>query len=266
MDARLIQSWRMPFWHAGPAVRRFGMAAVVLTCLVGASLAPRVLAEESPVTDPAATAVDASPIADAASAANVKQLRDELLRWVEEDVYGNVLYRPEEVEALDERIRYLAPTPLAALAEETGYLRNVMKSPDWQATNKFFKFYKSLDGVLTKPQQYELAAGASALPPREVERIMRSLIEERLQLLVSHQVSQLQNQVAANTRVNFLADQERMRNYALQQASTTARNYFPAHQASAPRNRSQYQVPPPLITSRQMAQYVVFSSFFGGRR
>jgi hypothetical protein len=235
------------------------LLTAVSCCLLGMGLTPRAVADETSNPVQSTLGVDAAP-------AIVPQQLDQLLHWVDDDLYGNVLYRPEEVEAMEEHIRQLAPTSLEAFYRETAHLRDFMKSADWKAANKFFQYYRTLDPVLTKSQQYQLAAGASTLAPRDVERIMRSLIEQRERLLVSSQVSQVQNQVLATTRSNFIADQDRMRRYALQQASTSSRNYFPTHHASVASRRGQYQVPPPLITSRQMAQWVVLSSFFGGRR
>jgi hypothetical protein len=238
---------------------RFGGRLIAVTfCLFGTCLTPRALSDEAPSPSPTAPAIDSLPT-------SVQQQRDELLQWLDDDVYGNVLYRPEEVEAMEEHILKLAPTSLSAFVRETAHLRNSMKSADWKTANKFFQYYRTLDPVLTKSQQYQLAAGASTLAPRDVERLMRSLIDQRARLLVSSQVSQAQNQTLAATRSNFIADQDRMRRYALERAATSSRNYFPAHQAAVASRRAQYQVPPPLITSRQMAQYMVLRGLFGRR-
>lgn len=256
MKSHRIQRLESPLRPSSAAIRVFGLAAA-LFCFMGADV-PRASAEESRSPDQPAPASETIP-------AHVQHQRDELLQWLDDDVYGNVLYRPEEVEAMEEHILKLAPASLAAFVRETAHLRNSMKSADWKTANKFFQYYRTLDPVLTKSQQYQLAAGASTLAPRDVERLMRSLIDQRARLLVSSQVSQAQNQALAATRSNFIADQDRMRRYALEQASTNSRNYFPTHQASVASRRAQYQVPPPLITSRQMAQYMVLRGLFGRR-
>ncbi len=209
---------------------------------------------------------DEPPVAAPTIELNPQQQLQAMLRWIDEELIGHVLYRPEDVAALRAHVESLAPASLDAFVQQTDAQRELMRSLEWQAANKFFWHYRTLDSVLTEEQQEQLAVGAATLSPQDIVRLMLSLIDQRARLMALHQASQYQNQLLVATRSSIVADQDRMRRYAMEQASIrNLRNYFPSHQAGAATRRTDYRVPGPLVTSREMARWVVFSGFFGRR-
>jgi hypothetical protein len=209
---------------------------------------------------------DASPPVEAASEPKSDRERHEMLRWINEELVQHVLYGPDDLVALSAHIESLAPASLDAFVQQTAPLRAMIRSPEWQQANTFFQHYRTLDSVLPEDEREQLAAGAARLAPHDVMAIMHTLIDERQRLLALQQASQWQNESLASAQSSIIADQERMRRYALQQAATrNLRNYFPAHQASVAVRRSSYRVPGPLISSRDMARWVVWRGFFGRR-
>lgn len=192
--------------------------------------------------------------------------RNILLQWLDEELYSHVLFRADDINELRSEIESLSPTALDAYLQQTERLRELMRTDDWLRTNRFFSYYRSLDGVLTPEQQDELAEGAANLPPRTVVRIMRTLMEQYDRLQTAAHASTAQNQATSALRANVIADQDRMREYALQQAaSRNGRNYFAPYRTVATVRRDRYHVPGPLITSRGMARLVVYRNLWYGR-
>jgi hypothetical protein len=192
------------------------------------------------------------------------QQRNELLRWLDEELYYHVLFRPADVDDLRIRIDEMSPTALDEYFRQTARLRELMQTQEWQIVNRFYGYYRSLDEVFTPEQREELARGPARLMPQDLMRLMNVLVDRYLKSQDAKQASQLQRQSSMATRANFLADQDRMRTYALQSAANRAnRNYFAGYTpGSRVIRRDQYRVPGPLITSREMARLVVFRNLW----
>jgi hypothetical protein len=213
--------------------------------------AQRAIAQEE-----AAAAVPADERAD--------QQRNQLLRWVDEELYYHVLFQPADVDQLRTRIDEMSPTALDEYYRQTARLRELMQTQEWQIVNRFFGYFRSLDHVFTPEQREQLARGPARLTPQDLMHLMNVLVDRYLDSQNATAASQLQRQSSMATRANFLADQERMRNYALQSAANRAnRNYFAsARPGSQTIRRDQYRVPRPLITSREMASLVVYRNLW----
>jgi hypothetical protein len=215
-----------------------------------------------------------APRADAAAGQatyeeRAEQLRHELLRWLDEELYYHVLFKPADVDELRSRINEMSPTAIDQYFDQTARLRELMQTEEWQIVNRFFSYYRSLDEQFTPQQREELARGPARLTPQTLMRLMNVLVDRYLKSQTATTASQLQRQSSMATRANFLADQDRMRTYALQSAANRSnRNYFLAG-GNTPGarviRRDQYRVPGPLITSREMARLVVFRNLWYGR-
>lgn len=192
------------------------------------------------------------------------QHRNELLRWLDEELYYHVLFKPADVDELRTRIDEMSPTALDEYYRQTARLRELMQTQEWQIVNRFYSYFRSLDDVFTPEQRQELARGPARLMPQDLMRLMNVLVDRYLKSQNAMAASQLQRQSSMATRANFLADQDRMRTYALQSAANRAnRNYFAGYTpGSRVIRRDQYQVPGPLITSREMARLVVFRNLW----
>lgn len=205
--------------------------------------------------------------ADAAEL-STDQKRNALMRWLDEELYYHVLFKPADIDSLRGRIDGMSPTAIDAYYDQTERLREIMKTQEWQTVNRYFGYFRSLDSFFALEQQKELERGAGALAPRAVMRLMNVLVDQYLRMQSEAAASNLQRQSAASTRANFLADQDRMRQVALQQAASRSnRNYFASYaptSGSRVIRRDQYRVPAPLITSRDMARLVVFRNMWYG--
>jgi hypothetical protein len=163
----------------------------------------------------------------------------------------------------------MSPTAIDQYFDQTARLRELMQTEEWQIVNRFFGYYRSLDALFTPDEREQLARGPARLPPPTLMRLMNVLVDRYLSSQTAAAASQAQRQSALTTRANFLADQDRMRTYALQSAANRSnRNYFGvAANTTGSRviRRDQYRVPGPLITSREMARLVVFRNLWYGR-
>lgn len=205
---------------------------------------------------------------DAASAVSAEersdQQRNQLLRWLDEELYYHVLFKPADVDELRARIDEMSPTALDEYYRQTARLRELMQTQEWQIVNRFFGYFRSLDHVFTPEQREQLAPGPARLTPQDLMHLMNLLVDRYLDSQNATAAAQRQQQSSLATRANFLADQERMRNYALQSAANRAnRNFFAsARPGSQTIRRDQYRVPRPLITSREMASLVVYRNLW----
>jgi hypothetical protein len=243
------------------AIRRGFMCAVAGV----AAIAGRTASRAQELIPPAPSFV-AATAADGASAAaeRADQQRNALMQWLDEELYYHVLFRAADVDELRSRIDAMSPTALEAYFQQTERLRELMHTQEWQTVNRYFSYYKSLDAMFEPEQREALARGAAALPPQEILRLMNVLVDRYLHLQSASVASQLQQQSAASTRANFMADQDRMRQIAVQQAAARSnRNYFTTYAQGTPTvNRGKYAPPPPLVTSRQVAQWMVLRSLW----
>ena len=231
--------------------------------------APGARAQNVPTLDQ--TALDAQAAADQQTALeNMSESdradweRNALLQWLDEELYYHILFRADDVEALRGRIESMSPTALNEYYRQTERLRELMHTQEWQIVNRFYSYYKSIDPFLTPQQQELLARGPATLPPQTIMRVMNALVDQYLRQQANNRASQLQRESVLATRSNFIADQDRMRRYALER--TGGRNvgdYFAASRTgTGVIRRDQYRVPGPLITSRQMASLVVWRNLW----
>lgn len=240
-------------------------AILTLGLILGIGVSPRALSQDAAHTLPTADGISS----EATYEERAEQLRRELLRWLDEELYYHVLFKPADVDELRSRINEMSPTAIEQYFDQTARLRELMQTEEWQIVNRFFGYYRSLDEQFTPAEREQLARGPARLTPQTLMRLMNVLVDHYLKSQTATAASQLQRQFSMATRANFLADQDRMRTYALQSAANRSnRNYFSAA-GSTPGDRvirrDQYRVPGPLITSREMARLVVFRNLWYGR-
>jgi hypothetical protein len=249
----------------GFSVRRAAIATVVAGVLAPTAVAQPANAIE--LLPPINLEQDASAPAQELTADELAdEQRNALLQWLDEELYNHVLFRPSDIDELRSKIDALSPTALEAYTLQTDRLRELMRTEDWLHTNKFFSYYRTLETVLSPEQAEEVATGAAKLPPATIVRIMRDLIERYDRLQMANEASTRQSQATVTLRGNVIADQDRMRQYALQQAANrNSRNYFAPYRAVGTVRRDLYRVPGPLITSRGMARLVVYRNLWYGR-
>jgi hypothetical protein len=194
------------------------------------------------------------------------QERAILERWLDEELYYHVLFKPADVNALRERVGAMSATELDNYFQQSERLRQVMESPEWQTVNRYYSYFRTLESVFSPEQNAQLAKGPGTLAPPEIMRLMNVLVDQYLKQQAASRASETARQANVQTRTQFVADQERMRQYALQRSTAQGGSTYFAGYTPGSRviRRDQYRVPAPLITSREVAQLMVWRSFWYG--
>jgi hypothetical protein len=189
-------------------------------------------------------------------------LRRDVQRWLDNYASAQILFLPEHIEALREEISGMSEEELEQWWQWTGELRSRLDSQQWRSTRVWFKQLLANDKRFTEDVAKGLRQEAAQMTPTQLVELTMRLEGKRQDLRRMHEESERlrQERLAAN-RQQLTRERSDWR-FAANRAYNQP---FPANFSEPGRQRDpRWGLPGPLLTSREVAGFVVWNAVFGG--
>jgi hypothetical protein len=260
------------------------------TVILAASLALSLL-----IGRPALAAdLDVKPLDDQATtdghsenAASSK--KRQALDWLDRYLAVQVLFNREDLEELKAKVAEMSPGQLDSWLQETRQIRARLESDPWQETRTFLRDFLAKQAIYSDEEIRGFRARVAKMSPGELSELLERIMQEHRSLLQAREASQRQRwetlasmeehrqqeeaqrqrrqEQRMAARADYLQRQQPARRTAAQYGYLGGdRRFYGSVQAFAPKaypKRRAYHVPPPLITSRDVARWTVYRSLFG---
>jgi hypothetical protein len=217
------------------------------------------------------------------------QKKRQALEWLDRYLTVQVLFNGEDLEKLKARVAKMSPGELDNWIQETSQVRAQLQSAEWQETRVFLRDFLAKQAIYSDEQIRQFRAGVAKMSPGEISELLERIQREHRSLLQARQASQRQRRETLASMEEYRQQEEAKRQRRQEQLLAARANYLrsqkPAKRtaakyghlgsdhrfygsalAYAPKQhpkRRRYHVPPPLITSREVARWSVRRSLFG---
>lgn len=256
--------------------RQFWIGLVGITFFF---LAGRPAASAPPAERANGPATRSAPASPGKAGATAKADRQQLLQWLDQYLTQEVLFRKQDIEALQAKIDKMSPAQLQAWLDETQEIRTKLSSDEWKSTRVWLEGY--LAKKLYSDQETEqFQADVAKLSPSELLQLLKR-IEQKHDTIQSiydaqyasavrgqqaQETARLQAQSRLQWQKNYLKEQDAAKRAAVQRSQMRSnRPFYGQTQAQATgRRRTSRRYDQPLITSRRAARMAVDRAIYGG--
>ena len=218
--------------------------------------------------------------ADVADQATSELSKDETLKWLDEYLTKQILFRKEDVAAIRKKVEDLKPEELKAWLGKTREIREILESPEWRRTNIWLMSYMP-QFFSTDQQMEEFRAKSAQMTPEELHDMLDRLKQKHETMMSMHSsmYAVKREQRAREQRSSVETEQRKATNQAwsnysqnqAQQAEASRRQarsgrpFYGSNQTHASRrSRESRRISQPLISSEDAARGVVRRSVYGG--
>ncbi len=190
--------------------------------------------------------------------------RESTLLWLNKFLTESDLLRQSDVDKIRQAVAQMSPSQLNRWLEQTKQLREYVESPKWQATKRWLREFMRVQNIYSAEEIQKLRDEIVRADADQMLAILKRIQAKYDSLVWMQQASERNRQMEVVARDDRLAAQD---------AATAAARATPA--ASPPlfgnaggsggvqKPSTGYQVPSPLITSREMARAAVWSELWG---
>ena len=212
----------------------------------------------------------ADPQAGVESPVDLDAQRKEILAWLDARLDTQVLFTREHFKKVRADVSGMPAEQLRTWLDKTEQVRAEMDSPQWRRTRKWVKEFLAVQAVYSDEQIEALRNKAARMSPGELLALMETVKEEHRAFIEGNAASERRRRARLWAGQSAPAQQVIVLRVASggRSLSTGDSPYYGIGQRSKsqPHHRARrYQVPPPLITSREVARIFVLRSLFGGR-
>ena len=214
---------------------------------------------------PAATAMQ-QPSPAAAQDFDAERARRELLEWLDSYLRVELLFKKEDLRALRDKIGKMSDKELFDWLERTEEVRAALDSDEWRETREWLRDFLPAQAYYSQEDLDKMRQDAAKMSPDELMQLLEKIRNKHRQLTRMRQASDVERQASLTLQQN-LARQQAQAQAAAARARRTHNSYplFGNNQAHAVQKKySGYSVPPPLITTREVAERAVYRAA-GGR-
>jgi len=189
-----------------------------------------------------------------------------ILDWLDRYQAVQVIFREDHIEKLRANVARMPKDELHRWLAQTAEVRAVLDSDAWQETREWYREFLRVQAIYSDEDIERSREKAAKASPKELCEILSGIKRRREALRWMHAASQSQRH--ANVAMWETYGQHAVAHlHAARKAGYhTGRWGFGHGKTTAERScrDSRYHVPPPLITSRDVARGAVWSSVFGG--
>jgi len=192
--------------------------------------------------------------------------RREILAWLDRYQTVQVVFKDDRIEKIRARVADMSEDELQQWLAQTAEIRKLLDSDDWRETREWYREFLRVQAIYSDEEIERFREKAGEASPRELYEILMDIKRRREGLKWMHNASESQRK---SSLAMWEKHQQQLATgrfaprkaayhggysaYGLR-TSTAERSYW----------RSGYRVPPPLITSREVARGAVRSLFYGG--
>ncbi|MBL7044672.1 MAG: hypothetical protein ISR77_38955 [Pirellulaceae bacterium] len=189
-----------------------------------------------------------------------------MLDWLDRYQAVQVIFTEEHIQKLRANVAEMSKDELYQWLAQTAEVRAVLDSDEWKETREWYREFLRVQAIYNDEdieRSREKAANAS---PKELCEILLDIKRRRESLRWMHAASEARRQSSLaiwDTRgqqATAVRDANRKAGYHVGQPA------FGHEKATGEQSirESRYHIPPPIITSREVARGAVWSSIFGG--
>lgn len=190
--------------------------------------------------------------------------RESTLLWLDTFLTESGLLEKEDIQKLREAVSQMSGTQLDQWLEETKPLREFVKSERWRETQRWLREYLRVQSAYSEEELEKLREDLVQADPSEMLAVLKRIQAKHDTLVWMQQAVERNRQVAVAERDAYIAQQSAA---AQRQRATKPRN-LPLfggglQQGAGQRPSTGYQVPGPIINSREMGRAAVWSEIWG---
>lgn len=188
-----------------------------------------------------------------------------ILDWLDRYQTIQVIFKSEHVEELRAKVSEMSADELHRWLARTAEVRAVLDSDEWRETREWYREFLRVQAIYSDEDIERLREKAAKASPKELYDILMDIKRRRDSLRWMHAASESQ-------RKSNLALWERYQQQVTPDRRTTRgagyhvgqSTFGPGKAGARPCRASRYHVPPPLVTSREVARWTVWNSILGG--
>jgi hypothetical protein len=195
----------------------------------------------------------------------VQERRDITLDWLDRYLTESDLLRQEDMDKIRTAVMQMSPSQLEQWLTQTKDLRVYVESEKWQKTKKWLREFLRVQAVYSNAEIQQLRSDIVNADAQQMLAIMKRIQSKHDSLVWMQQASEKSRQIAIRARDEDVATQEvaKIATNAARQSDTAVVGSPQSGAAQTNRNRSGYQVPGSLITSREVAQVAAWREAWG---
>ena len=177
-----------------------------------------------------------------------------------------VIFKDEHIQKLRANVAQMSKDELHRWLAQTAEVRAILDSDEWKETRQWYREFLRVQAIYSDEdieRSREKAANAS---PKELCEILLEIKRRREALRWMHVASETRRQSNLSLWDTLGQQATAVRERTRRAGYHTGQSTFDPGKTADERSRreSRYHVPPPIITSREVARGAVWSSIFGG--
>jgi len=189
--------------------------------------------------------------------------RETTLLWLDSFMTESDLLRPQDMAKIREAVSQMSPSQLQQWLEQTKQLREYVESDKWQQTKRWLREFLRVQAIYSDEEIQKLRDQIVRSDANQILAILKRIQAKHDSLVWMHQASERSRQIEVSDRDAYVAEQA-----AAAQAARVASVGTPPAPSGAAGGTAQkpskgYQVPGPLIDSREMARAAVWAEVWG---
>lgn len=196
------------------------------------------------------------------AAPGAQRTKEEALRWLESFARYQVLFHPDDVKKLQQRVEAMTPQEAAQWWERTAPQRNLLTSPEWSETEEWLRKFLRVQAKYSDEEIREhqtVAAEKAKESASSLKEVLERVSQARRKLVAGAQGAEETRQLQLAANEAYRQEEVRQREVARRHAQTRPAPSPAAPPAPRP-DRSRYNEP--LIDSLDVARWSILREIF----
>lgn len=191
----------------------------------------------------------------------IQERRDITLQWLDHYLTESALLRREDMDKIRAAVEQMSPSQLEQWLGQTKDLREFVESEKWQDTKVWLREFLRVQKMYSDQEIEKLRTELIRADAPQMLAILKRIQAKHDSMVWMRQASEKSRQLSMRTREENIAAQEAAAASIRNQAAAAPQPTVA--QSGGERNRSGYEVPSALITSRQIARAAVWQEAWG---
>ena len=190
--------------------------------------------------------------------------RETTLLWLDTFLTESDLLRQDDMAKIRAAVAQMSPSQMQQWLEQTKTLRQYVEGERWQQTKQWLREFMRVQAIYSEQEIQKLRDEIVAADASQMLVILKRIQAKHDSLVWMHQAAQRNRMVEVDERDAYMAQQA----VAAQAARMSTPGTVPLYGAGLGGGAGQkpskgYQVPYPIINSREMARIAVWSELWG---
>lgn len=196
------------------------------------------------------------------SARSPEQIKRDALEWIDGFAGLQVLFHPDDVKKLRDRVAAMTPEEAAVWWEKIQPQRKILFSPEWSETESWLRQFLHVQARYTDEEirQFQAEAAAKAKDsPASLQEVLDRVTQARRNLIAGSQAAEQTRQLQVAANEAYRQDAVRRREEARRLANAPAPRTVPA---PPPPREYRTRITEPFIDALDVARWTVLRDLF----